>query len=343
MTAPSRSGALGALLLALALGACGPYGQLAQKLDVTDRLAGDTWIAAGPDRNETRMIVLGDPDARGSAGFSFSSIAGPIVTTRQGSWTEWDPAGATSVFEPTGVATLHVRYTYSLDQNAGVSGSGSTRDENPYTLQLSVQRQADQLVVSGDAGMAGTYVHLQHALLSLGTSTPQDLTCAFQLMDVAVQTSEARIIGFGSGRMVMYRQAADFQGTIAGKVNVNVSLGLGGSATTFITYSGFSDQGGVAIDGTQRTDAGLSGTGSMSDTVRFAFTPASPDPSTVATTIRGAIDYGNVSISGGIASGGDYVVSIDPVGTATTATTGRVPVLAFGNLSPSVADCLALP
>ena len=332
MSGSLRRGALGALLFALALGACGPYAQLAQKLDVTAQIDGDTWIAAiGPDRSEIRMLVVGRPDANGSAAFSFTSIAGAIIGTLQGSWTEVGTAGAT---------TLQVAHTYRLDTNAGVNSTGATRDDDPYTLQITVARSADRLVVSGDAGLAGTYVGMTGALARLPATPPQDaVTCAFQIANLTVQSSEVRIIGFGSIGMLQYTSTASFVGTIAGSVSVSVAPPPGPVVTT-IHYWGFSDQGGVRIDGPQVTTTSLAGNGSMSGVMRFELAPTAPDPSSV-TTITGSIDYSGVFIGGGATSGGSYVVSIDPVGASTAVTSGQV--AAVGTLSPSVADCLALP
>ena len=332
MSPASRRLLAGAVLLALALGACGPYAQLAQKLDVTARIAGDTWIAAaGPTKAETRILIVGEPDANGAAPFSFASIAGPFVTTLQGSWIEVGSAGAT---------TLLVAHTYTLNQDAGISSAGAQRNDHPYVLQLVVTRSAGQLVVTGNPGLDGTYVGMAEALARLGTTTAQDLTCAFQIANLAVETSEARIIGFGSAAMTQYTTSESFVGTIAGTVGVSVSLHGVTGATTTIRYNDFSDQGGVVISGPQVTDSSLSGNGSMSGIVAFAFAPVTPDPSTVA-TITGAIDYGNVRIGGGVTSGGFYVVSIDPMGASTVAAVGQVDAVA--TLSPSVADCLALP
>lgn len=331
MTPVLRRSARGAILAALALGACGPYAQLAQKLDVTARIAGDTWIAAaGPTRAELRILVVGRADAKGVAAFSFTSIAGSIVTTLQGSWTEVGAAGE---------VTLRVAHTYALNLDAGVNTAGAQRSDDPFTFQVTAARAAGQLLVSGNPGLSGTYVGLAAALARLGTTTVQDVTCAFQIANVAVQTSEARIIGFGSVGMLQYTSTESFVGTIAGSVSVHVSPPPGSVVTT-IGYSGFSDQGGVVIDGPQVTSSNLSGNGSMSGVIAFSFAPAAPDPSAAA-TITGHIDYGNVQIGNGATSGGFYVVSIDPVGAATVAATAHVDAVA--TLSPSVAECLALP
>jgi hypothetical protein len=327
-----------AVLLALALGACGRYADLAQKLDVTARIAGDTWIAAGGhDRAQIRILLVGRPDAHGSASFAFTAIDNVSngstlvsrVTTLQGTWSE---VGS-------GAATLRVVHTYTLPEEIGTSlysRRGTSRDDAEHTRRIAVARDASRLSVSGDAALAGTYVPLVEALRALGTSTARDAACAFWIADLGVQTSEARIIGFNSPGMYQYQQAETYAGTIAGSVHVSLSGTL--ATTTRIEYAGFQDVGGVVLSGPQVTDADSGGSGHMSGVLRFAFAPLPVDPAGAA-TITGTIDYGSgadaVQISGGNPTGGAYVTAIDRGGTAR--------VSAIAPPSPTVAQCLALP
>jgi hypothetical protein len=331
------------VLLALALGACGQYADLAQKLDVTGRIAGDTWIAAGgPDRAQIRLLVVGKADANGSAPFAFSAIDNVSngstlvsrVTTLQGTWSEVETAGGTG-----GAATLHVAHTYTLPEEIGTNifaRRGTQRDDSESTRRITVSRGAGRLVVTGDDGLAGTYVALVAALRQLGTTTARDATCAFWIADLGIQTSEGRIIGFNSPGMYQYRQAETYVGTIAGSVRVSLSGTL--NTTTRIEYAGFEDVGGVILSGPQVTDADSGGSGHMSGVLHFTFVPLALDPSG-AGTITGTIDYGSgadtVQISGGNPSGGAYVASIDGGATA------RVTPVTLP--SPTVAECLALP
>jgi hypothetical protein len=328
-------------VLALALGACGRYADLAQKLDVTAQIAGDTWIAAGPDRAQIRILLVGTPDPHGSAPFAFTVIdnvskdatVASRVTTLQGTWTETGSAGAT---------TLHVAHTYSLPEEIGTNifaRQGTNRDDTAYTRGILVARSSGHLVVSGDDALAGTYVGLVEALGALGTATARDATCAFWVANLGIQSSEARIIGFNSAGMFQYHQAETYVGTIAGSVNVSLSGTF--NTTTRIEYAGFEDQGGVTLDGLQQTDADSNGSGHLSGVLRFTFAPLGLDPSSAA-SITGTIDYGGagnpadaVQISGGNTSGGVYVTSIHGGATA------RVSSVALP--SPTVADCLALP
>jgi hypothetical protein len=141
------------------------------------------------------------------------------------------------------------------------------------------------------------------------------------------------------------RDPATFVGTVAGTVHVSVNISLTSqTARTTITYSGFQDFGGVALDGTQVSDTSLAANGHMSGVVRFALTPASLDPSVVATPIQGSIDYGTaqpsnaIQIDGGDPLRGSYLMSVDG-GVANV----LVPVDIVNTPSSAVADCLALP
>ena len=327
------------LVLALAAGSCGLYAQLAQKLDVTARVAGDTWIAAaGPDRSEIRVLLVGKPDADGAAPFAFTAMQIPIscgtsAITFQGTWTE---VGAS------GVTTLHVAHAYTLPDERSVpvlSRRGAWRDDTPFTISLTVTRGGGQLDVAGDARLSGTYVPLGQALAALGTATEQDAACAFQIANLGIFSSEVRIIGFNGPGMTQYQQPETYVGTVAGSLRISMSGFLQNSTT--IVYSAFEDQGGVRVDGPQYTNADSGGDGSMSGVMTFALTPLAPDGSAGA-PITGAIDYGGagnpadaIQISSGNAAGGVYVVTTDGGGSARVS-----PVTAP---SPSAADCLGLP
>lgn len=331
----------GAALLALALGAaCGPYAELAQKLDVTARVAGDTWIAAvPPDRTELRVLLVGKAEGEGSIPFAFSSVrvpwsSGQSVTTLQGTWVEVGSSGAT---------TLHVRYRYTMPDERGRSiwsRRGSEREDVSYDVPLTVTRNGGQLVVAGDPGLAGTYVPLAEALGRIHTST--DPACAFQLSNVGMLASEARIIGFGGVGITQYTQPEGYVGTVAGSLRISLELSGGYShSRTTIQYFGFEDVGGITVDGPMITDADSSGSGDMSGRMTFAFQPVAQD-GTPGTKVTGWIDYGGngdaskaLHIVNADPTGGFYTVGIDGGGVA------QVPPQTAP--SPSVSECLALP
>jgi hypothetical protein len=315
-----------AVLLALSLGACGPYAELAQKLDVTVRIVGDTWIAAGPDRAvETRVLLVGKGDGSGVAPFAFTSIAADCLTL-QGTWSE---------DEPSGVTTLQVAHTYTMPGSTGTSTAGSQRDDTPYTTQVTVTRGGRRLLVAGDSRIVGTYVLLSDVIARLGTTTQRDAACAYQVASLSIQSSEIRIIGFGGNQMTQYLSPATYVGTIDGSVRVSLTHSMT-DATFAVTleYRGFEDEGGVRLTGAQRTSTSFGGDGHMSGSLGFAIAPTFPDPSGVTTLISGGIDYSAITLSNGSTSGGSYHVTIDGGGTAD--------VPSVGTQSPNVADCLNL-
>ncbi len=338
MTGPCARAAVAALL-ATALGGCGPYAQVAQKLDVTARVAGDTWIATAPgDRSEVRLLLVGSPDAQGSAPFAFSALQMPVARgaaalTLQGQWGE--VAG--------GSVTLWVQHVYTLPDETSaslLSRRGAYRDDVNQTVRLTVARTGDRLVVSGDDRLAGTYVPLGAALAGLGAATERDATCAFHVANLGIRSSEIRIVGFGGPGMTQYRGPENFVGTVAGTLRVSMAGGLSHPVTT-ITYSAFEDWGGLLVDGPQVTDVDSGGDGHMSGVLAFSIVPRAQDGSP-GTAITGTIDYGGagnpadaVQISNGTAVGGVYVTSLAGSG-ASRVSPQTAP-------SPSVSECLGLP
>jgi hypothetical protein len=335
----SRGRAAAAALLALSVGGCGPYAEVAQKLDVTARVAGDTWIAAGPaDRTELRLLLVAQPDADGTAPFAFSALQMPVargagVLTLQGQWRE--VAG--------GATTLQIRHVYTLPDESGVSllsRRGAYREDVDQTVRLAVARTGERLAISGDDRLAGTYVPLGAALSALGGATGRDATCAFHLANLGLRSSEARIIGFGGPGMTQYRGPETFVGTVAGSLRVAMS-GATTHPLTTITYSAFEDWGGQRVDGPQMTDVNSGGDGHMSGVLTFALTPVSAG-GTPGAAITGTVDYGGganaadaVQIANGTAVGGVYVVTLDGGGAARVSPQDAP--------SPSVSECLALP
>jgi len=323
-------------LLALALGACGPYAEVAQKLDVTARVEGDTWIAAA--ETEVRILLVGKPGSDGSAPFAFTSLQFPIsagtsAVTLQGTWTE---AGSD------GSATLRVEREYTLPDERSTSlfsRRGAWRADVGRTIALTVTRDGSRLVLAGNGSLDGTYLAFGGALARLGTATSRDAACAFQVANLGIRSSEVRIIGFGGPGMTQYQRPENYVGTVAGSLRVSLS-GFTDNTTT-ISYSAFEDLGGARVDGSQITNANSSGDGRMSGVLTFVLQPLAPDGTAIA-PITGTLDFGGadnpadaVQISDGAATGGFYVVSIEGGGSARVSP--ETPP------SPSVSECLALP
>ncbi len=329
-----------AAVLALASAACGRYANVAQKLDVTARVAGDTWITAvdpsgGANRTEIRLLLVGAPDANGAAPFAFSALEvahsrGDSVWTLQGTWVEMGTSGA---------ATAYVAHAYTLPDESDVSillRRGTWRSDDAFQIPLTVIRTTGRLTVAGDARLAGTYVPLTEALGNLATATESDAACAFQVANLGMLRSEGRILGFGGPQIQQYSQAATYMGTVSGSLVIGFSGNLSSNTTT-ITYSAFEDVGGATVTGPMVTRADSGGNGRMSGVMHFEFDPIASD-GTPLPRITGTIDYGAdaIVISSGTATGGNYTVAFDGGGGTALVPPETAP-------SPSVSECLALP
>lgn len=327
----SRLSVLSALL---ALAGCGPYGELGEKLDVGLVVAsGETFIAASG--SDVRVLVLGNPNPlTGIAQFAFTDSSLPIaagvaVLTTQGTFTG-------SASDPS--LTLHELLLYQMPDERGkplLNRGGARRTNIDTTLTFDQSRTGNQLTLTGDASIAGTYLLLPEAMAILGSTSASDAACAFHLANLAVLSSEVRIIAFGSAGMSTYRTSATFRGTRSGSVGVSVH-GVS-SVTTTITYAGFSDFDGVTVDGTQTTHVDAGGNGSMSGILSLALKPALSGAATNPPEIDGTINYGAdaIQITSGSPTGGHYVVTL--AGGGTTSVDPVAPP------SPTVATCLGLP
>ena len=258
MTPAPRHARGGAVLLALAIGACGPYADVAQKLDVTARVAGDTWLAvAGPDQSEVRVLLVGDLLSDGSVAFAFTAMHMPIsrgstAITLQGRWTEVGSSGDT---------TLHVEHEYTLPdewQRRSFSRRGTWRDDVSRTIALTVTRDArpasSSREIRGSPGLRPARRGARAARLRDRVGRRLRVPIA----NLGIRSSEVRIIGFGGPGMSQYHQAETYVGTVAGS-----PPGLAHRTTqltTTIQYDAFEDLGGVRVSGPQITYADWEGT-----------------------------------------------------------------------------------
>lgn len=324
------------LALALAGAACGPYAEVAQKLDVTEPIAdADTWVAA--QGTELRVLVLGRSEGGRAAAFSFTAMqmpisAGTAASALQGDWDE-PQAGAASF-------TARREYLLPDERSTSLLGRiGATRRDVSRTHRLELARAGDRLALAGDPALAGTYRRFRDALAGLGSTTERDAACAFQIVNLAIRATQVRVIGFGGPGMTQYQTAATFVGTLGGSFRVSMR-GLLDSTTT-IDFAALVELAGSRLDGPQVTDVDSSGDGRMSGALSFSLEPAGPGGAALA-PIAGTLDYGGagdpadaIRISNGTASGGHYAIALSGGGAARVS-----PVTAP---SPTAAECLALP
>jgi hypothetical protein len=322
---------------ALAL-ACGPYVNLGEQLDVTVSLAdGETWIAGNADGTDVRVLVLAESKDGVPAGFSLASIQFPVTagltaSELQGEWV----AGAGTA------ATFRVRSVYTLPDESDrspFSRVGAHRDAVDVTSQVTIERTGDALVLAGDPSLAGHYLRLRRAVAALGTTTPHDAACAFQLMNVATQAFYVRVLGFGGALMLQYKDPASYLGTIGGSGQVRLEGSLN-TKTTF-TFVGLVELSGTHLEGVQTTTADTSGDGEMGGVLTWTIVPVGASGEELPALVA-HVDFGGggdpadaVQITRGNASGGHYAVTLDGGGAARIS-----PVTAP---SPSVTECLTLP
>jgi hypothetical protein len=318
--------------VALALASClGPYAEVGQKLDVGLRVTGgEAWISASePD---VRILVLGKDEAGVPAAFAFSSLHVPVASglsarTYEGLWQEHgDTPSRTTMF-----LTKQIDYTLADERSVSLTSRRGAfrRDGLDDLIRLDVTRTAGRLTLAGDELVAGTYVPMAEALGHLGKSTASDAACAYHVANLAVMTTQVRIIGFGGPGMLQYRSPETFDGTLAGSVRVAMSGGLT-SPDVDIAFAALSDFPGVQLDQGQRTRTDAGGNGRTEGTVRFTIQPT---PGDATSAITGAILY-DLQITDGYAAGGQYTVTMDG-GTTGTVDTAAPP-------SPSIASCLGL-
>lgn len=321
--------AIPGLLLAglLEAGCLGPYADVGQKLDVGLRITGgEGWIAvAGTD---VHILVLGRTPDGLPADFAAYALHVPVASglsarAYEGIWQEHNG---------TMFLTKQIDYTLPDERSVSLTSRRGTyrKDGLNDVITLDVVRSADQLTIAGDPIVAGQYIPLSQALGRLGTATPGDAACAFSVANLAVMTTQVRIIGFGGPGMLQYRSPETFEGTLAGTVRVAMSGGLT-SPDVDITFTGLQDFPGVQLDQGQRTNTDSGGNGKTLGTVAFTFQPNPADTATPA--ITGTVEY-DLQIANGYAAGGQYTIAFDGGATGTVDPTAPP--------SPPIATCLGI-
>ncbi len=320
------------LPLLLAAGCIGPYPEVGQQLDLGITVEGaTTWVATSGD--EAKVLLFGAPNGLDPTTCGLVRITGGIaVETHLGSCT--------------GNAELR-RFAFAADVRYGLederaksllSRAGATRQEVSFVDEVAYAAAGGRLQLVGGAGLlAGEYVELTGALGALDPATEAGAACAFQVANLAVLSSQVRVLGFNSGGMTQYLTEAAFGGLLEGQLGVRVTNLLAPLAT--LSYQGFSDLTGVVLSGDQLTKTNLSGNGFMSGTVGFRLARRGPTGSAALPDAVGELTYGqpdgtgdSVRITNGTATSGAYLVTLTGGGTA------RIPVDAAW--APALPSCL---
>lgn len=166
---------------------------------------------------------------------------------------------------------------------------------------------------------AGTYRYkaVGDVIASLDTSstaTEADARAVFQLYNIALLTSQARLPAFGSGGMTQYLNiTAPFVGLINSEFTVNVVTPL--NPRTTIRYTSFQDLSGLIVGSpegeNQITVVNIGGNGGMEGSLSYYMLRDPRDP---ASAVEGDLDYRSVEINEGFGNAGTYHLTIDSAG-----------------------------
>lgn len=302
----------------LATMAClGPYPNLGEKLDVTGKVAGTSYIAL--DAGAARILVLAPRDGGQASPFTRIDESQPrAVETLQGDWSD----DATQI-------TISTLVVFTMPNEASLPVSqrrGATRQElSPPRVSSATIDAADggTLDLSGSPELDGHYRSFLDRTAVIEGTDATSTACAFYLANLAVESSEARIPGFNSAGLTQYLNREEpFAGILSG--SVTISLANLFSPVTTNTFRNYADFEGVTLDGVQISTTDSSGNGSLSGVLEFRIDRRDLPP------IDGRVDYGEVSLSGGN-EGGNYLVTLDG------GTTVQVPT---GRRNPSLEQCL---
>jgi hypothetical protein len=194
----------------------------------------------------------------------------------------------------------------------------------PRVAAITLRDVGAQLEATID-GEKGRYTNLYDVVADIDLSTQAGAEDAFRLVNLPLFTSQVRLLGFGGGGMTQYISAP---GTFVGLARedapeapnaYNVRVQAFTTPNTDIDYIDFEDFSGVVLDGLQETDVNISGNGSMHGVLTWTLSDGMDPVAGVA--LRGTIDYENIQIGNGVASGGTYEFVV----TEPTALTFTVP------------------
>lgn len=298
------------LLLAFAAWACnlpGGYAELGKPLDTIVSIGPkghSTWMRG--DEAGSEVLLLGKLDNEGVGQIVLVRIErNTEATLTAGTYTRTDGNHLEVLYEN--------MYRYPFEPNTNpLNKSGTTLIEIDVAVDYSVEYISDTLVLSEESEVK-EFTDLASLLSRLDPASEDDWIYYARFFNFCIITSQARVPGFGSGRMLQYLgKKVAFKGMISGEFTIAPTGVL--KPLTHIEYKDFSDFSGVALNGVQSNIASTSGKGHMFNTVDFSF-PTDPEDPTA--TVNGSVDYGTrsgdraVQLENGSAAGGSYRVSIE--------------------------------
>ncbi len=285
----------------------GGYAQLGKPLDTIVRVGPkghSTWMRA--DESAAEMLLLGKIG---------EDDVGQIVLVRVERNTETTLTAGTYTKTDDNHIEVHYesmfRYPFEPDVKP-LNKRGATLVEIDITIDYTVEYQQDTLLLS-EGRSQQEFTAIEALLSQLDPASEDDWLLYARFFNFCIITSQARVPGFGSGRMMQFLgKKVTFKGMISGEFVIESSGIL--EPVTHIEYKNFSDFSGVVLNGVQSNVVSMTGNGHMYDTVDFVFPTDRENPSV---TVTGAVDYGTrsgdeaVVLKNGTAAGGSYRVSIE--------------------------------
>jgi hypothetical protein len=268
-------------------------------------LTTSTWLRSTADGTE--IVLFGRPDPTATVAFDAPACYGRAFVAHDGSVTL--ESGSYSL-DATGLGEASRGLEFTLANQADrpiLKRDGAVRRDlaTPISATLEVRRDGDQLVVTLD-GEARRMTALGDVVDRIDVTTQAGAEDAFRLFNLPIFTSQARLLGFGSGAMTQYAgSTAEFIAIIRNDFTVNVQSLL--DPNTDITYRQFEELTGIVVDGLQRTDVNTSGNGSMSGVLSFVMRGTTE-------VLRGSLDYQGLGIGDGVAASGTYTLTLDGAG-----------------------------
>ena len=265
-----------------------------------------TWLRSTPEGTEifllgrkdpTQVVLAGEPACYGH-GF----IAHDSSTTFEFGSYSLDASGK-------GFALHDLEYVFKHQPERSIlSRDGAIRRDLPAPVSQSLVMVKDgaKLVLTLD-GERMRLTSIGDVVEALDPDTRAGAEDVFRLYNLPLLTSQARLLGFGSGAMTQYVDTvAEFAGTIRNRFTVSVESIL--SPNTLISYHQLEDLSGIVIDGPQKSNVDTQGNGAMDGTLAFLMR-GTGGPSDVV--IRGKVSYAELKIGNGVASGGTYTLEVE--------------------------------
>jgi hypothetical protein len=268
-----------------------------------------TWVRS--TETGTEIVLLGRPsvadivEAAQPACFVHATVERDSSTTLEAGSYTMGPRG-------TGIALHQIEFHFlSQPELSILKRDGSIRDDLPTSVSepLAVATDAARARMTLD-GAAMRMTGLGDVIDAIDLRTQTGAEQLFTVYNLALVTSQARLLGFGSGAMTQYADTpGEFNGIVRNQFTVSVESLL--KPNTSITYQQFEDLTGIVIDGLQKSNVSTSGDGGMAGTLSFVLRGTTK-------TIRGKVNYDNLKIKNGVAAGGTYTLTVDGIATPYT-------------------------